>query len=104
MRAPALALLVCATLACASCASLHFEPRDDGTGTFRSTALAFTVLGSDYPQSAVLVARANASDAQLPNLVVTEERIFPYFWRLDFLLDLISIRWASVAGTYGPAN
>lgn len=104
MRAPALALLVCVTLASASCASLTFEPRDDGTGTFSSTAIAFTFLGRDYPQSAVLVARGNASDAQLPNLVVTEERVFPYFWRLDFLLDLISIRWAAVRGTYGPAN
>jgi len=104
MRAPALALLVCTTLACVSCASLSFEPRDGGTGTFRSTAIAFTFLGRDYPQSAVLVARANASDAQLQNLVVTEETVFPYLWRLDFLLDLISIRWASVSGTYGPTN
>jgi hypothetical protein len=37
-------------------------------------------------------------------LVVTEERVFPYFWRLDFLLDLISVRWARVTGTYGPAD
>lgn len=102
MRAPALVLLL--ALACGSCASLQFEPHDDGTGTFRSTAVAFTFLGRDFPQSAALLARANASDSQLPNLVVTEETVFPYFWRLDFLLDVISIRWATVSGTYGPAN
>lgn len=98
-----LATLVCA-LACTACASLTFEPTDGGQGTFRSTALALTFLGKDFPQSAVLLARANAADSQLPNLVVTEERIFPYFWRLDFLLDILSIRWATVSGTYGPAD
>lgn len=88
----------------ASCASLHVEPTDSGSGTFRSSALSFTFLSRDFPQPALLLARANASDSQLPNLVVTEERVFPYFWKLDFLLDLISLRWAQVKGTYGPAN
>jgi len=95
-----LALLV-ALLLC-SCASVDFEPIDAERGTFRSSATSFTFLGFDYPQSAILLARANASDSQLPNLVVTEERIFPYLWKLDWLLDLISIRWAYVRGTYGP--
>jgi hypothetical protein len=88
----------------ASCASLDVEPADRATGTFRSSAVSFTFLGRDFPQSALLLARANASDSQLPKLVVTEERVFPYFWRLDFLLDLISVRWARVTGTYGPAD
>lgn len=87
-----------------ACASLDMEPTDANSGTFRATAVAFTFLGNDFPQSAVLVARANAADSQLPNMVVTEERIFPYFWRLDFLLDILSLRWASVSGTYGPPD
>lgn len=95
--------LACA-LACCSCASLHFEPLDEQTGTFRSTGMAFTFLGRDFPQGALLLARANAADAQLPNLVVTDERVFPYFWKFDFLLDVISVRWARVRGTYGPPD
>ena len=102
MLAPARALLLACVLACASCANLKVEPADAETGTFESGAMALTFLGKDFPQSAVLVARANAADAQLPNMVVTEERIFPYFWKLDFLLDILSLRWAWISGTYGP--
>lgn len=99
-RCAALALL----LLLGGCASLKVDPADAGTGTFRSSALSLTFMSRDFPQSALLLARANASDSQLPNLIVTEERVFPYFWKLDFLLDLLSIRWATVAGTYGPAD
>lgn len=87
-----------------SCASLSFEPVDSGRGTFTSRALAFTFLGHDYPQSAILLARANASDSGLPALEVEQEHIFPYFWKLDFLLDVISVRYASISGSYGPAE
>ena len=104
MLARARLLALCATLALGSCANLSVEPTDEGSGTYRSTAVSFTFLGRDYPQSAVLLARANASDSQLPNLVVNEERVFPYFWKLDFLLDILCLRWASVSGTYGPAD
>lgn len=97
------AAFLCLALS-SGCASLDFEAADESTGTFTSRAMAFTFLGADIPQSAVLLARANASDSQLPNLVVTREVIFPYFWKLDFLLDLISVRWATVSGTYGPAD
>jgi hypothetical protein len=91
-------------LLCSACASLEFTPLDAEHGTFRSSGVAVTFLGRDYPQAAILLARANAADSALPNLVVTEERIFPYFWRLDFLLDVLSVRWATVRGTYGPAD
>jgi hypothetical protein len=100
----ACAIALCFALATSSCASLKFTPTDASQGTFHSSAIAVTFFGIDYPQSAILLARANASDSQLPNLVVTRERIFPYFWKLDFLLDILSIRWASVSGTYGPAE
>ena len=104
MRAALRFLALLGLLASPACASLEFHATDERTGIFRSTAVAFTFLGSDYPQSAVLLARANASDSQLPNLVVTQELVFPYFWKLDFLLDIVSLRWASVSGTYGPAD
>ena len=87
-----------------SCATLSFEPVDGSRGTFTSRALAFTFLGHDHPQSAILLARANASDSGLPALEVEEEHIFPYFWKLDFLLDVLSLRYASVSGSYGPAE
>ena len=104
MRRLARVLVLSLVPAGSSCASMEFEPTDSDQGTFRSSAITFTLLGRDYPQSAILLARANASDSQLANLVVTEERIFPYFWKLDFLLDIISFRWARVRGTYGPAD
>jgi hypothetical protein len=104
MHAAGRFLALVSLLLAPACATLHFEPTGPHAGTFRSTAMAFTFLGNDYPQSAVLVARANASDSQLPNLVITRERIFPYLWRLDFLLDVLSLRWATVSGTYGPPD
>ena len=104
MRRLARVLASLLPLLLASCASLDFEPIDATRGTFRSSAVAFTFLGHDYPQSALLLARANAADSQLTQLVVTEERIFPYFWKLNFLLDIISVRWASVRGTYGSVE
>src|SRR6185503_4346509 len=91
MRPASRFLAVLGLLACPACASLDFEPTDARTGTFHSTAMAFTFLGNDFPQSALLLARANASDSQLPNLVVEKERVFPYLWKLDFLLDVISV-------------
>ena len=97
-------LAVPLVLACSACATLRFEPLDGNSGTFRATAMAFTFLGNDFPQPALLLARANAADSQLPNLVVTREWVFPYFWKLDFLLDILSLRWASVSGTYGPPD
>lgn len=99
-----LATGVLLALLASSCASLDFEPADGARGTFRSRAVAFTFLGRDYPQSAILLARANASDSGLPAMEVERERIFPYFWKMDFLLDVISVRYASVSGTYGPAE
>jgi len=97
-------LTLACLLLCSACANLDFKATDARGGTFTSTAMALTFLGNDYPQSALLLARANASDSQLPNLVVTKEHVFPYFWKLDFLLDILSVRWASVSGTYGPAD
>jgi hypothetical protein len=104
MHAAGRSLALASLLLCSACATLKFEPTDARGGTFRSTALSFSFLGHDLPQSALLLARANASDSQLPNLVVTHEHVFPYFWKLDFLLDILSVRWATVSGTYGPAD
>lgn len=88
----------------ASCASVRFDPDGPDTGRFRSSAVAVTFLGHDLPQAALLIARANAADSELSNLLVEEERVFPYLWKLDFLLEIFSIRYAVVRGTWGPAG
>lgn len=98
MRVLLAALVVLAT----SCASVRFDPDGPETGHFRSSAVAVTFLGHDMPQSALLIARANAADSELPNLIVEEEHVFPYLWKLDFLLDIFSIRYAVIRGTWGP--
>ena len=84
-----------------SCASVSFERDTPTSGTFRSTAWAFTVGGFDFPSPAVLIARGNASDSGLANLEVTSENVMPYLGRFDWLLDLIMIRRAEVRGTWG---
>jgi hypothetical protein len=102
LRSPASAAFLGALAA--ACASVDFEPTGETNGTFRSSALTLTVLGHDFPESALMLARQNASDSTLPNMVVDEEIVFPYLWRLDWLLDILCVRWATVSGTYGPAE
>jgi len=99
-RFTALALLVLGT----SCTSVQFEPDTATSGHFRSSALTFTFFGHDYPQSAILLARANAADSQLPDLIVEQEQVFPYLWKFDFLLDFISFRYAIVMGSWGSGS
>jgi hypothetical protein len=95
-------LLAALVLLGSSCASVHFEPDGPDSGHFRSSAVAVTFLGNDMPQAALLIARANAADSELPNLIVERESVFPYLWKLDFLLELFSIRYAVIEGTWGP--
>ena len=86
---------------CASCASLEFERETATSGTFESTAWSFTFLGFDLPTSAQKIARANAADAAQPNTEPTFERVVPYLGLFDFILDIISVRYAVVRGTWG---
>jgi hypothetical protein len=50
-----------------------------------------------------LIARENASDANLANMEVTETVTFPYLGPLDWILDIISFRWSKIEGTWGYA-
>ncbi len=99
----ALGALVLAACCSAACASVDFDPQTETSGEFSSRAFTFTLLGKDFPGEALRLARGNASDSGLPNLLVREERVFPYLWRLDWILDIVSFRWASVSGTWGDA-
>ncbi|MDG1499997.1 MAG: hypothetical protein P8N31_09665 [Planctomycetota bacterium] len=84
-----------------SCASVEFHKNTTTSGTFESTGLAVTILSIDLPKGALDIARENASDARQPNTVITDAGVFPYFGPLDWLLDIIGIRYATVSGTWG---
>jgi hypothetical protein len=85
------------------CGSLSFERTSETSGTFHSTGMAFTIFSIDLPKGAQLIARENASDANLPNMEVMNTTVFPYLGPFDWLLDIISLRWAKVEGTWGYA-
>jgi hypothetical protein len=93
--------LVLVALVAASCASVDFKRTDERSGTFSSTAVAFTFLSYDFPAPALSTARSNAADSARPNLLVESEVVFPYLWKLDWLLEIISVRYAHVTGTWG---
>lgn len=96
LAAPLLLVLV-------SCANLEFRRETQTSGTFESTAVAVTLVSFDLPKGALLIARENASDANLANMVVTETKVVPYLGPMDWLLDIIGVRWARVRGTFGVA-
>jgi hypothetical protein len=93
--------LVGASALVASCASVEFQRDSETSGTFVSTGWAFTILSYDIPKGALMIARENASDARQPNMVVTQATVMPYLGWFDVLLDVISIRYARVSGTWG---
>jgi hypothetical protein len=84
-----------------ACGSVSFKRRTETSGTFRSTGWSFTIFSVDIPKGALQIARENASDANLANTSVEEVRVVPYFGPLDWLLDIISVRYARVEGTWG---
>lgn len=106
MRSALTALALAAALALAgagatSCASVSFDRATQTSGTFRSSAVAVTVLGWDLPKRAVDIARDNASDAGLVNMKVENTTVFPYLGWFDWILDIFSVRFANVSGTWG---
>ena len=104
LRRLASALLVPALLCAApGCSSLKFEraANNNNAGTFVSTGVAFTLFSIDIPKSALNIARENASDANMPNMEVSEAVVTPYLWWFDWLLDIVGIRRARIEGTWG---
>jgi hypothetical protein len=92
-----------AFLCAPGCASVEFTRETETSGRFRSSGLALTVFGYDFPSGALQIARDNASDARQPNTVVTSQRVFPYLGSADWILDILSVRWARISGTWGFA-
>ena len=90
--------LLCLT---AGCSSLKFERTSESAGTFVSKGVALTLFSIDIPKSAINIARENASDANLPNMEVSEAVVTPYLGWFDWLLDIVGIRRARIEGTWG---
>src|SRR4051812_6420547 len=86
-----LARFACASalLVLASCANLSFERNTATSGTFESSGFAVTLISFDLPKGAMLIARENASDANLANMIVTDTVVFPYLGPFDWLLDIV---------------
>lgn len=85
----------------ASCSSVEFTRDTRSSGTFVATGTGLTLFSVDIPRSGLNQARENASDAGMHNLVVTEVVIWPHWGPLDFLLEMFSVRTATIRGTWG---
>lgn len=94
--------LACAALLSA-CSNLSFQRDTATSGRFTSSGFAVTLFSFDLPKGALMIARENASDANLANMVVEETTVFPYLGPVDWILDIIGVRWAKVSGTWGVA-
>ena len=92
------------TVLLSACAGVSFERRTETSGTFTSYGIAVTILSSDFPKGALQIARENASDAGLANMEVEKSVVFPYFGPLDWLLDILGVRYARISGTWGYAS
>lgn len=100
-RARLVVLLLVAGTGASSCTGLSVDQESPTHGTFRSTATSFTFLSLDYPAPALSIALGNAADTTLPDLVVRSERVVPRLGYLDWLLEILSVRYAVVSGTWG---
>jgi hypothetical protein len=97
-------LALALALLCVSCSSLAFERETRTSGTFRSSGVAVTLLSWDLPDSALNIARENAADARLANLKVERTRVFPDLGPVDWLLDIVGVRYARISGSWGSAE
>lgn len=84
-----------------ACASVEFTRDTETSGHFVSKGLAFTILSWDVPKGALLIAQENMSDARQPNVQVDDISVWPYWGSFDWILDIISVRSATISGTWG---
>lgn len=84
-----------------SCASVEFQRSTETSGTFESHATSFTLFSIDMPKEALQIARENAADAGLANMHVTEVAVTPEWGWWNWVLDIVSVRKATVRGTWG---
>jgi hypothetical protein len=96
-----LVLPIALASALSACSSLSFERYTATSGTFSSTGWSITILSVDFPKGALLIARENASDANLANMVVESVTVVPYLGPFDWIFEFFCIRFARVSGTWG---
>lgn len=102
-RVPPLLAVTSLCLA-SSCASLEFRRDTQTSGTFRSSGWALTIFSADIPKTAEQIARENASDANMANTQITDVLVVPYLGPLDWLLDILGVRYCRIEGTWGFAG
>jgi len=100
-RKPLVAATLLASLLLCACASVEFTRDSQTSGHFVSKARSVTILAWDLPKDAIDIARENVSDAQRPNVQITEVEVKPDWGRLNWLLDIASVRKATLRGTWG---
>ncbi len=85
---------------------MEFTRQSESHGEFYANGVAFTILSIDLPKRAIDIPRENLSDARQPNMRIEREFVFPYLGPFDWVFDIISIRFASITGTWGfdPAS
>src|SRR5262249_38641197 len=84
-----------------SCANLSFQRDTETSGTFESSGFAVTLISFDLPKSAMMIARENASDTNLPTTIVSDTAVFPSLGSFDWIVDVVGMRDARVRGTWG---
>lgn len=94
-----LAILCCSYAT--SCATLEFTRETESSGQFVATGKAVTLLSVDFPTGALIQARENVSDANLPNMDVTSVQVIPDWGGFNWILDIVSFRYARLEGTWG---
>lgn len=100
---PRRALAALLLLGLSACSSMEFTRASESHGEFYASGVAFTIFAFDFPRRAIDIPRENLSDARQPNMRIEREFVFPYLGPVDWLLDIISIRFASISGTWGFA-
>ena len=80
---------------------MSFSRQSETHGEFYANGISITVLGIDLPRSAIDIARENLSDARQPNMRIEDETIFPNLGWFNWILEIVSIRFGSISGTWG---
>jgi hypothetical protein len=84
-----------------ACASVDFERTTETSGTFVSVGQSITIFSIDVPKEALQIARENAVDSGLAHLQVDSVTLSPDWGWWNWVLDIVSVRKATLRGTWG---
>lgn len=96
-------LTICLALAllAPACASVSLDRSTQTSGTYKSTGWSFTLFTIDMPKGSLMIARENAADFHLANTTETHAKVTPDLGWFNWVLDIVSVRKATVKGTWG---